>query len=405
MMGHDLKRFIYRELSSAAMAQGSLRISAPSAQGRTELLVGYTLETGREKPWWRRVTVRNGDKVRLSDVARAAGVSLGTVSNTLNRPHTVSEQTRKKVLAAIKKLDFVPNEGAASLRSGTSRMLGLVIPDVTNPIYAEITKGVAVAAEAAGYAVMLFNTDDQPDRELRQLEMLARHRSAGALIVPRKADDHRLERLRNLGLHLVLIDRAASEHDGCSVSIDDVRGGLLATSHLLASGRRKIAFVSGPVLVPQAAGRLEGLRRALVQAKLDPGSCIEIDMEDTSYADGELAASRIAEMSDPPDGVFCINDQLAIGVLRGLIRAGISVPAEISVVGYGDSAIAESAPVPLTTVRQPMFDLGRAAVGQLLSEVDESREEHHHSSTVFVPCLVIRSSAPQIERSRTPSDE
>ena len=341
--------------------------------------------------------MRNGGKVRVSDVARVAGVSLGTVSNTLNRPHTVSEQTRKKVLAAIKKLDFVPNEGAASLRSGTSKMLGLVIPDVTNPIYAEITKGVASAAETAGYAVMLFNTDDQPDRELRQLEMLARHRSAGALIVPRKADQRRLERLRNLGLHLVLIDRAVSEHDGCSVSIDDVRGGLLATSHLLDSGRRRIAFVSGPVLVPQAAGRLEGLRRAIALANLDPGSYVELDQEDTSYADGERAASQIARMPDRPDGVFCINDQLAIGVLRGLAREGISVPREIAVVGYGDSAIAESAPVPLTTIRQPMYELGRAAVGHLLSEVDESSDEHHHSSTVFIPSLVIRSSAPLVQ--------
>lgn len=342
--------------------------------------------------------MQNGDKVRVSDVARAAGVSLGTVSNTLNRPHTVSERTRKKVLAAIKKLDFVPNEGAASLRSGTSKMLGLVIPDVTNPIYAEITKGVADAAEAAGYAVILFNTDDQPDRELRQLEMLARHRSAGALIVPRKADERRLERLRNLGLHLVLIDRAASEHDGCSVSIDDVRGGLLAGTHLLESGRRRIVFVSGPALVPQAAGRLEGLRRALAAAHLDPDGYVEVDLEDTSFADGEHAASQIAEMVDRPDGVFCINDQLAIGVIRGLARHGISVPTDISVVGYGDSAIAESGPVPLTTIRQPMVDLGRAAVGQLLSEVDEPAEEHHHSSTVFIPSLVVRSSAPGTNR-------
>ena len=348
--------------------------------------------------------MRNGDKVRVSDVARAAGVSLGTVSNTLNRPHTVSEQTRKKVLAAIKKLDFVPNEGAATLRSGTSKMLGLVIPDVTNPIYAEITKGVGVAAEAAGYAVMLFNTDDQPERELRQLELLARHRSAGALIVPRKADQHRLERLRNLGLHLVLIDRAASEHDGCSVSIDDVRGGLLAGTHLLESGRKRIVFVNGPVLVPQTVGRREGLRRALALANLDPDSYVQIDLDDTSYADGERAAERISRMRERPDGVFCINDQLASGVLRGLARAGIRVPDEIAVVGYGDSAIAESAPVPLTTIRQPMFDLGRAAVGQLLSEVDEPREHHHHSATVFIPSLVIRSSAPNVERDGTPTE-
>lgn len=333
-------------------------------------------------------------KIRVSDVARAAGVSPGTVSNTLNRPDLVSEQTRKRVLAAVKKLDFVPNEGAAALRSGTSRTLGLVIPDVINPIYAEIAKGVADAAEAQGYGMMLFNTDDDPERELQQLEMCVRHRSIGALIVPRKADQGRLDRLRSFGLHLVLIDRAASEHDGCSISIDDVRGGLLATAHLLDSGRTRIVFVNGPAHIPQSANRRQGLRRALRLAERDPDDFIEINLAETGYHDGERAAEQILRLPQRPDGVFCINDQLAIGVLRGLAEAGIGVPAEIAVVGYGDSPIAESASVPLTTIRQPMIDLGRAAFDQLLREVEESATVHHHSSRVFTPSLVVRSSAP-----------
>lgn len=333
-------------------------------------------------------------KVRLSDVARAAGVSIGTVSNTLNRPHTVSESTRKRVLSAVRKLDFVPNERAASLRSGTSRILGLLIPDVTNPIYSEIAKGVADAAEAQGYSIALFNTEDNPERERRQLEMLARHRSAGVLMAPRKADQRRVDRLRRLGMHLVLIDRATSEHDGCSVSIDDARGGLLAGTHLLDSGHQRIVFVNGQPQVPQASSRREGLRQALSLAGLDPDGFVEINLADTSYADGESAARSILQMDEQPDGVFCINDQLAIGVLRRLARAGRHAPTDVAVVGYGDSPIAESAAVPLTTIRQPMVDLGRTAVGKLLTEVDEPSNDHHHTSTVFTPSLVIRSSAP-----------
>lgn len=334
------------------------------------------------------------DKVRIIDVAQLAGVSPGTVSNTINRPHTVAANTRKKVLAAIKKLDFVPNEGAAALRSGSSRLLGLVIPDVTNAFYAEITKGVVAAAADHGYAALLFDTDDDPDRELAQLEILSRHRSAGALVVPREADQHRLERVRKLGMPLVIIDRVTSEHDGCSVATDDMRGGLLAATHLLNSGRQRLAFVNASTRMPQADSRREGLMRALTLAGRDPERFSEIHLEHTSYVDGEQAAREILNLAERPDGVFCINDQLAIGLVRGLTQAGVSVPQDISVVGYGDSPIAESSPVSLTTIRQPMLELGRAAVEKLLAELEEPATEHRHSATIFTPSLTIRSSAP-----------
>jgi LacI family transcriptional regulator len=269
-----------------------------------------------------------------------------------------------------------------------------VIPDVTNTFYAEIAKGVIQSAEKRDYAVLLFDTDDQPDRELHQLEMLARHRSAGALIVPRKADQKRLNRLRDLGMHIVLIDRVAPEQEGCSVSIDDERGGLLAAGHLIESGRRRLALVNGPTHIPQCAHRRDGMLRALSLADMRPSDLHEITVAEMSSTDGERAAQEILRMSPIPNGVFCINDQLAVGVIRGLARAGVGVPDDVAVVGYGDSALAASAPVPLTTIRQPMFDLGRAAVDHLLSEVEVPSARHHHSSTVFTPSLIPRRSAP-----------
>lgn len=335
-------------------------------------------------------------KVRLSDVAKAAGVSSGTVSNTINRPDSVSEATRRKVLAAIRQLDFVPNEGAATLRSGTSKLLGLVVPDVTSSFYAEIAKGVARRAEMVGYAMLLFNTDDDPDREARQLETLARHRSIGALIVPRLADEQRLARLRQLGMHLVLIDRATSEHDGCSVSIDDVRGGFLAGQHLVGLGRKRLAFVDGPRGVPQAGRRLDGFRSALTAGGRTSQDCVEVHVENASYAGGQEAARILLARATLPDGVFCVNDQMAIGLLNSLVHAGVEVPDRIAVVGYGDSAVAQSAVLPLTTVHQPMIELGSAAVDLLLAEADGSRGDHSHSSTVFKPKIVVRESAPPV---------
>ncbi|MFD0864441.1 LacI family DNA-binding transcriptional regulator [Tessaracoccus lubricantis] len=333
-------------------------------------------------------------KVRLSDVAKAAGVSSGTVSNTINRPDSVSEVTKRKVMAAIRKLDFVPNEGAATLRSGTSKLLGLVIPDVTSSFYAEIAKGVARRAETLGYAMLLFNTDDDPGRELHQLEILARHRSIGALIVPRLADEQRLARLRELGMHMVLIDRTSSDHDGCSVSIDDVRGGYLAGQHLVRLGRSRLAYVGGPEGVPQAERRLQGFRRAQAAAGMTLSTEMTVRVENPSYAGGEEAASLLLATETLPDGIFCLNDQMAVGLLNGLVRAGVDVPRQTAVIGYGDSAAAQGAVLPLTTIHQPMIELGAAAVNLLLAEAEGSGGDHTHSSTVFNPRIVVRRSAP-----------
>lgn len=334
-------------------------------------------------------------KVTLSDVAKAAGVSSGTVSNTLNRPEAVSDATRRRVLAAIATLEFVPNEGAARLRSGSSRLLGLVVPDIGSSFYAEIAKGVARRAEERGHAMLLFDTGDDPEREVRQLETLARHRSIGALIAPRMADERQLRRLRALNMHLVLIDRPASEHDGCSVSIDDVQGGRMAARHLVALGRRRLAFVAGPVGVPQAERRLQGFRDAVAtdEVLVEP-AVVHADSSD--FLGGGEGARALLAMDPRPDGVFCVNDQLAVGVVNELTRAGLRVPQDVAVVGYGDTSVARSASVPLTTVRQPMSDLGRAAVDHLISESEGMAESrmHHHSSTVFQPSLVVRESAP-----------
>lgn len=332
-------------------------------------------------------------KVTLSDVAKAAGVSSGTVSNTLNRPEAVSDATRRRVLAAIATLDFVPNEGAARLRSGSSRLLGLVVPDIGSSFYAEIAKGVARRAEERGHAMLLFDTGDDPEREVRQLETLARHRSIGALIAPRMADERQLRRLRALNMHLVLIDRPASEHDGCSVSIDDVQGGRMAARHLQVLGRGRLTFVAGPAGVPQADRRLQGFREILG----DGGAGLDVvHVESPDFLGGEEAARSMVVSGSRADGVFCVNDQLAVGVVNELTRSGVRVPQDVAVVGYGDTSVARSASVPLTTVRQPMSDLGRAAVDHLISESEGMAESrmHHHSSTVFQPSLVVRESAP-----------
>lgn len=336
--------------------------------------------------------------VNLIEVAREAGVSPATVSNTLNRPEIVSPQTRSRVLDAIQRLDFVPNHAAATLRRGHNRLFGLVLPDITNPFYAEIARGISDAADAAGYAVVLCESRDDPDRERRQLETLGEHRAAGALAVPLTADESRLERLRSMGAHLVLIDRLADPAQGCSVVVDDRRGGEIATAHLLATttdATRPIALINGPHDIPQCSQRRLGAVDALRGAGVDPAELVEFELAEMTTAAGVEAGHRLARSSPLPRGVFCINDQLAIGVIRGLAAEGVRVPDDVAVVGYGDLAIAPDAPVPLTTVVQPKYAIGRTAVERLLAELAEG-DQHRHEATVFPPSLVIRASAPGV---------
>lgn len=334
--------------------------------------------------------------VNLIEVAREAGVSPATVSNTLNRPEIVSPRTRTKVLDAIQRLDFVPNHAAATLRRGHNRLFGLVVPDITNPFYAEIARGISDAADEAGYAVVLCDSQDDPDRERRQLETLGEHRAAGAVAVPLTADETRLERLRSLGAHLVLIDRLADPVQGCSVIVDDRRGGEIATAHLLATTAdrsRPIALVNGPHDIPQCNQRRLGAVDALRTHDLDPADLVEFQLTEMTTAAGEEFGRRLARSGPLPRGIFCINDQLAIGVIRGLAAAGVTVPDDVPVVGYGDLAIAPDAAVPLTTVVQPKYAIGRTAVERLLAELTEG-DQHRHDTTVFPPSLVVRASAP-----------
>ncbi|SKC66918.1 LacI family DNA-binding transcriptional regulator [Plantibacter cousiniae (nom. nud.)] len=336
--------------------------------------------------------------IGFAAVARLAGVSNATVSNTLNRPEIVAPATRERVLAAIEELDFVPNRAAATLRQGTNRLIGLVIPDIANPFYSAIARGVTEAAAEHGYTVALCVSHDDPHLELRHFEMLAEHRAAGALVAPLTADASRLAQLRRVGSRLVLMDRTAPEGTGCSVAIDDVHGGELAVAHLLASpapaSDRSIVLVNGDLAIPQCADRREGARNAFIAAGLDPDDLREVTVDEMTVDSGRIAGRRIAAETPRPTGVFCTNDQLALGVIRGLNDGGLAVPDEVSVVGYGDLALAADGRVPLTTVEQPKDELGRVAVEILLAELGADRAAHEHVTRTLEPHLVVRESAP-----------
>lgn len=329
----------------------------------------------------------------LVAVARLAGVSVATVSNVINRPQIVAEATRERVQTAMQQLDFIPNRAAADLRKGANRLLGLVIPDITNPFYSAITSAIADETERNRYSLALGVCHDDPETERRHFEMLAQQRASGVIVIPLTADSSRLARLRKAGSRLILVDRLQDTTEGCSVAIDDVYGGKLAVRHLLLSNpTQDVVIVNGPLSIPQCQHRRQGARAALAEAQRDPHKLREIEVEAMTIDAGREAGRRIAA-SHLPRSVFCANDQLAAGVIRGLADYDVLTPRDAAVVGYGDLSLALEIVPTLTTVRQPKQEMGQTAVKLMLAELREGTA-HQHTATMLPPELVIRDSTP-----------
>lgn len=328
----------------------------------------------------------------IREVAEQAGVSLGTVSNVLNRPEVVAEATRLRVQAVIEQLGFVRNGSAHQLRAGRSYHLGLVVLDVTNPFFTEVARGVEDAANEAGYVVILCNSDSSPEKESRYLHVLQEQRTAGVLITPVQNDVAYLQHLRQQDIAIVLLDRPSRARDLCSVAIDDALGGELATRHLLELGHRRIAFVSGSLSIRQYAERRRGARRAIKMAGLDPNEIMsELPIVAQNANSGEQCVEALLAHTPRPSAVFCANDLLALGVMRGLGQRGIKIPDDIALIGYDDVEFASMLSPALTSIRQPKYQLGRAAAELLLHEINDT-EQHQHTQIMYKPELIIRAS-------------
>lgn len=331
-------------------------------------------------------------RASVKDVAAAAGVSIGTVSNVLNHPDRVSDATRLRVEAAVADLGFVRNESARSLRAGKSRTLAYVMLDTRNPFFTDVAKGIEATAQAAGISLFLCDTDGQDEREVSYLDLLVEQRVHGILITPVDPSHHRLRAAAMSGTPLVVVDRIVDSLDLCSVGVDDVLGGRLAIEHLIDVGHRRLALVGGPMKIGQVRDRFAGAQEAARQAGLNERDIVTITTKTLSVSEGRAAGERLTGMpaARRPTAAFCANDLLALGLLQQTISTGRGVPEDLAIVGYDDIEFAAAAAVPLTSVRQPREQLGQKAAQLLLDEHD--RAEHEHERVVFEPELIARAS-------------
>jgi DNA-binding LacI/PurR family transcriptional regulator len=298
-------------------------------------------------------------RVTHKDVAERAGVSVATVSYVLNNgPRPVSVETRSRVEEAIVALGYYPNELARSLRLQQSSTIGLLVPNITNPVYAEIAQDLESVCTAAGFLVLLCNSARQHEREKRFVQMLRAKQVDGVVLLPHHEPLRLIAPLLESHIPVVVV-----EHDLPGVhciAIDEVRGGCLATQYLIDLGHCRVGLIRREPTSALSSQRLTGYRQALAAAGIpfDPTLVIECG---AGHAAGAWAMQQLLALSTPPSAVFAHNDVLAIGAIHAAQRAGLSIPADISVVGYDDIASAAFVTPPLTTVRQPKAEIGALA--------------------------------------------
>ncbi|MEE6274338.1 LacI family DNA-binding transcriptional regulator [Georgenia sp. MJ206] len=330
-----------------------------------------------------------GHRATIADVARRAAVSVGTVSNVLNRPDRVAPATLSRVRAAIEELDFVRNASARQLREGRVRAVGAVVLDIANPFFTEMSRGIEDRLSRDDYTLMLCSSDEDPGREARYLQLFAEQGVEGILVTPSRRTLDNLARIRKRGTDVVLLDHMSPLDDLASVAVDDVAGGRLAVDHLLAHGHRRIGFLNGPLSIRQCVDRRDGVVAGLLAAGLDPEEhLVEVGMDSLNANSGAKAMDDLLSAPGPrPTATFCVNDLTALGAMRRLRQLSISVPDQMAVVGYDDVQFAAELTTPLTSVRQPMHEIGWTAADLLLNKGDGAPH------VVFQPTLVVRGSS------------
>ncbi|WP_129336457.1 LacI family DNA-binding transcriptional regulator [Cellulomonas endophytica] len=332
----------------------------------------------------------------MSDVARAAGVSLGTVSNVLNRPDKVAPATRRRVEDAIATLGFVRNGAARSLAAGRSTTLGFVVADLTNSFFTDMVRGVQERAEAAGFKLLLADAGAEGERQGAYLDLFEEERAAGILLAPRDDVAERVHHVRSRRVPIVLLNVPSGEAGLCAVETDNAHGGYLAAQHLIGLGRRRLLW-AGPRHFRPTRERLSGVERAVSEAGGDVTLTVEVT-RDVRVEDGRRVAETVHHLPPErrPDGVVAGADLLALGFVQVCqARGRLRIPDDVALVGYDNNREAWSSMVPITTLDQSGDEMGATAADMLLDELGvrgRSREQHRHRTARLEPVLVPRAS-------------
>jgi len=340
-----------------------------------------------------------GQLPTIHEVARLAGVSVATVSKTLNRSGKVSELLQERVTVAAQKLGYAPHASARSLRSGATRILGLLVADLANPYFLKLVESIERLSSAAGYSVILCNSAEDPEREERHLAMLLSQRADGAIVIPtRRGWNGRQAALSNLPMPGILVDRRIEGLDLDSVTTDNVALGRLAAEHLGELGHRRVGVIMGSPEHPIARHRLDGFRSGFAAR----GATLEerlIEKDNFSEEAGHAAALRLLAHASTPTAIFATNNHLALGLLRTIAERGLSIPDELSIIAVDELPWAGLVRPGMTVVTQPSEAIAETTVSTLLSRISGGRsglDEGDAKSIQLQPALVVRGSTAAV---------
>ena len=307
-------------------------------------------------------------KATIRDVARKAKVSTATVSRVLAGGTVVSEPLAARVRAVAKQLRYQPNRVARSLRSQKSHIVGVLIPNIQNPFFTGVIRGIEDLLQATDYTLLLGNSDDNPARERNYLELLKAEGVAGLIVVPGQDAAKTYNETLSLEIPLVAIDRFVADLPCDSVTVANEEGAAAAIRHLLALGHKRIAIATGPENISTARDRLTGYTRALQAARISPDPAL-IHHGVFRQEGGYEAALKFISLPSPPTAIFTASDFIALGVLRALHDRRVQIPRQIAMVSFDDMPWAAALSPPLTAVAQPTYELGATAARLLLARM------------------------------------
>lgn len=332
--------------------------------------------------------------ITMKDIARDLGVSVVTVSKVLRNHSDISSATRKRVLQRMKDLNYQPNPAARTLVTGRTNLIGLIVPDLVHPFFAEVAKGISAKLRSHDYSLIIASSEDDANLERREIEQMLARRVDALILASTQSSPEAVRRIQEQKVPFVFLDRKIAEVEANFVGIDDLAAGDLATTHLLDVGCKTIAHIGG-LEISTAVDRHAGYSRALARRGLElaPQYCIRFGRgDDSGDTAGYNGMKRLLELSPRPDGVFCLNDPVALGAMRAALEVGLQIPRDVAIVGCGNVHYGDLLVVPLTSIDQDSAALGANAAKLAMGLIKRKTEGQPRSLLVGIQ-LIARASS------------
>ncbi len=338
----------------------------------------------------------------MKDVAKRAGVSTTTVSHVINQTRYVSEELSKRVHEAMEVLDYQPNLLASSLRSGESKIIGLIIPDISNQFFSEISRKIEDHGLEHGYSVIVCNTDDDIEKETKYIDILIAKQVDGIIFISAGDEATSLRKPISSSMPIVVADRDIENQKVNTVIVDNFHGGYEATSYLIQLGHKRIGFISGPSMITPSSERFEGYKQALEESDIpiDPSLIVTGDFR---YQGGEQAMNTLLSIEPRPTAIFACNDMMALGAIRTSFIHGVRVPDEMSIIGFDNIPLSQTSFPALTTMAQPTEEMASqimALLMELINYLGDRRkpniEEFKYQKVILKTKLIKRDSCKRL---------